>query len=369
MGRAKKGATVRRHPGRGPTYYARFTGPGGQRIEVSTGERDREKALEVASRLFADALAQKPVAAPKRAPRGTGPLFELTRDWLLAVDGAYTPRTIEGWSSYAMTHWHPFFKGRLERMLVPGAVAAYMRARLKSVLAKTVAKELSALRNFFGWLVESGQLAEVPDVPEVPKRALGVRSGTQREKPVVLSPEQVAAFLAELPETMPKNGYPLRARLEFMYETSLRPATLDKIAFPRHWAPGSKHLAITRDVDKARYDRTVPLTARAIELLELQVGTLRATARAAGRDLPEGLIWGKVVGRKWIVRAAKKAGVPGAAQYDLRHGRVTHALEAGADIIGVGYLAGHRQATTTSRYAHGTLRAAEAVVDKITGRK
>lgn len=341
-------------------YRARWT-LNGQRVELSTGERDREQALRIAAQLYADASAERPVRRVVR--RATdGDLLELAAEWLAAVEGSYAPETIESWISYARTHWAPAFGGRLGRLLADGAIATYGRDRLRHVLRKTVLKELSALRGFLGWLHEQGRIAEVPPVPELPRRAVGVRSGTQRERAVALSPAQVEAFLAELPVRMPRSGYPLRARMEWAYETGLRPATIDRIEIPRHWAPGRRVLELTADVDKARFARPVPLSSRAVELLELRAAELRDLAHAEGRSPWPAAVWGPVVARKHVVAAAARAGVPGAAVYDLRHARVTHDLERGGDMVGVGYLVGHRQATTTSRYAHGTLRAAERVM-------
>lgn len=359
MGRKSKGFVIVLRRG---VYGVRWTLEG-RRVERSTGERDRAAALRVAAQLYADACASR---EPRRVARRIvdGDLLALAAEWLAAVEGSYAPETIETWVSYARTHWAPAFGGRLARVLGDGAIATYGRERLRHVLRKTVLKELSALRGFLAWLHEQGRLATLPAFPELPRRAVGVRSGPQRERALALSPAEVAAFLEALPERMPRNGYPLRARMAFAYETGLRPATLDRLEVPRHWRPGARALDLTADVDKARFAREVPLSPRAVEILEGRARDVAKAAREAGKAPPSSWRpWGPVVARKHVLAAARAAGVPGAAVYDLRHARVTHDLEAGGDMIGVGYLVGHRQATTTSRYAHGTLRAAERVMD------
>jgi len=68
-----------------------------------------------------------------------------------------------------------------------------------------------------------------------------------------------------------------------------------------------------------------------------------------------------------VVKQAAKA-VLGARQaitmspYDFRHNRITHLLEQSGNLPGTQYLAGQRLATTTDKYSHPSLRAAEAVI-------
>jgi site-specific recombinase XerD len=45
--------------------------------------------------------------------------------------------------------------------------------------------------------------------------------------------------------------------------------------------------------------------------------------------------------------------------YDLRHSRITMLVDAGGPLTGVQYLAGHKHLSTTARYAHAGMRAAE----------
>lgn len=352
MGRRSEGVRVVR-PKNSAVWRARWTHEG-KRYTVSTGERDHERALHRAAELYADAIASRHVRRPvARAAAPAGRLLELVGEWLAAVESSYAPETIATWVIYARTHWGPHFHDSLGRVLAPGALADYGRARLERVTRKTVLKELSAMRGFLGWLVERGQLAELPPKVELPRRALGVRSGTQREHAVELSPAQVVAFLAELPERTP-TGYPLRARFALAFETGLRPATIDRLELGRHWSPGARVLTITADIDKARYARTVPLSPRAVAILE---------AHAPHPPLVDLRPFPPVVARKHVVAAARRAGVPGASAYDLRHARATHDLEAGGDLVGVGFGLGHKQATTTSKYAHGSLRAAERILE------
>jgi hypothetical protein len=48
--------------------------------------------------------------------------------------------------------------------------------------------------------------------------------------------------------------------------------------------------------------------------------------------------------------------------YDFRHSVATELTERSGNLLGVGYLLGHRHATTTNQYVHARRRAAEAVL-------
>jgi site-specific recombinase XerC len=48
--------------------------------------------------------------------------------------------------------------------------------------------------------------------------------------------------------------------------------------------------------------------------------------------------------------------------YDFRHSVATELTERSGNLLGVGYLLGHRHATTTNQYVHARRRAAESVL-------
>jgi integrase len=228
-----------------------------------------------------------------------------------------------------------------------------MRLRLGVVKARTVQKELSALRSLFAWTVERGLLQEAPTVPKVPRRATGTAHPSGRRKRIVLSPEEMDAIVAALPERT-RDGQPCRAYFAVMRETGLRPGTLQRLRAPDDYRPGAAFLKIRAEADKARYEREVPLTARAREALDEVCPN-------------EGLIFPKFAWRYPLREAARTAGLePDRASkvkpYDFRHSVATELTERSGNLLGVGYLLGHRHATTTNQYVHARRRAAESVL-------
>jgi len=81
----------------------------------------------------------------------------------------------------------------------------------------------------------------------------------------------------------------------------------------------------------------------------------------------DGLIFPKFAWRYPLRAAARTAGLePDRASkvkpYDFRHSVATELTERSGNLLGVGYLLGHRHATTTNQYVHARRRAAEAVL-------
>ncbi|MET0284721.1 MAG: tyrosine-type recombinase/integrase, partial [Polyangiales bacterium] len=76
--------------------------------------------------------------------------------------------------------------------------------------------------------------------------------------------------------------------------------------------------------------------------------------------------------RMTLRKAAREAGLAKdradrISDYDFRHGRVTHLVEKTGNILGAGYLAGHKHATTTNTYLHARSNMAKSVLAMVAG--
>jgi integrase len=269
---------------------------------------------------------------------------------------------------YATAHWRPHFVTESGAFRLTKDLAVdYMRERLGKVLSQTVRKELTALRSFAAWLKDEGHSelgAEV--VPHVPKRVTGTNYPVRRRVAAFeLSPEQVRGVLRRLPEWSSEadDRFMVRARFLIAYETGLRPSTLDRIRVHTHYRRGSNLLRITKDVDKARYARDVPLTKRARRILDYVLRLLESTH---GPDY-RGPIFGVHDHRTFLSAAAAQVLPPELAERfagtHLRSARITHSLELGANMPGVQWQVGHKQISTTARYVKSSFRAALAAIE------
>lgn len=344
--------------------YVRFTHAKYQHL-ISTGKVDPGEAGKEAARIYARVVAggaARPASTRALIRRS---LTELYAEWLSTLEGTLDVETIKTYETiYCGKHW-PAHYGSIEDMVSEVARERYRTARLRAATKQTVQKETWVQDKFLRWCKKHGVIGAVPPALEWESGTLGTRTGRQRERPRELDEAQVQAFLSSLPawrevgkRARIKRPYPVRDRYVFAYEAGLRPATLDALVW-LDWQGDT--LNIRREADKVRYGRAVPLSEEARKALR------RVQEGRSARGLPLGgmnPIFGKHRSGKTIAKAAKAAGLDGVAPYDLRHARATHLADSGAALTGIGYLVGHKQATTTNRYLHASQRAAEEALSR-----
>jgi len=361
MGRRAEGFSFLK---RGGIWSVRFR-IAKRRHEYSTGvkaepkaRRPSEAAVRAGEQIYAAALQGKRLVrqggAASRAPGAGQTLAESFAEWLddLTVR-APTRAQYEVFTVQWLREW------RRASELIEPSIAAYFRGRLREVTRKSVQNETSALRRFGMWALETGALDAPIVVPTIPKSALGKRFAVRRRVAAPeLSADEIEALLAGLPERSEPRirgavGFPIKARFEVMFDTTLRPATLDKLSVPENWAPGETVLRLADDDDKEGNGREVPLTRRALAALK--------------RVAPDaGPIFGKHKYAPYVEPVAAAVLPPGkAAVFTGQHVRsaaITRALERSANLAGVMHLAGHKHASTTSKYVRPSLRAALDVI-------
>jgi integrase len=273
--------------------------------------------------------------------------------WLADIETEIDPGTLGTLMGY-VRHFQAFF-GSMGR-ITDGACIAYMRERLSRVKRETIKKEMGALRRFVSWAVGRGLFTRAPLVPALPRRATGTPFEKRRRgKATPLTPEEAEALVEALPEwssSKKVERFPVRARFRLMWETALRPKTIDQLLVPENYVRGATVLVITDAIDKTRFGRELPLTAAA-----------RAALESVCPDI--GVIFGRHEYRDQLRKAARRVLSAEKAKtftaYDLRHARATQWAESG-NLVGVAYLLGHKQVTTTNRYARPNRAAAERVL-------
>jgi integrase len=343
--RTQGGWKLRLPEGRGRrTYLVRFR-HGGKRVERSTGKSDPREAAVEAARIYAD------VVSGRRTTRAavSADLASAFASWLADYEATHATGTAETVTMYVEAHLLPFF-GAFDRF-TPASIGDYMRERIQVVTRSTLRKELSALRQFFAWCVEHGTHG-LPVVPPLPKAGHpGVRAKNARRPGGTARPEtEVKRALVAMPERSRRTGEFVRPFFTLLWETGLRESTLLGLRSPEHYKRGARRLFISRDIDKAHFERWVPLTAAARAALD------RVCPRAPGL-LFEGIDQATL--RKSLEAAARAAGLEGAfSPYDFRHSRASQLANSGAPLAGVAFLLGHKHLSTTSLYVHTNEKAA-----------
>ena len=354
----KRGYQVYLPGGATASYYVRFRHEG-HRHNVSLRTEDPGEADRAAALIYAETISGQ--RQPQRVVTPVAPLPQMVAHWLASLEGpgGLDPRTLKTYETYGR-RWCRCDGWAHVTDLTSAECKTFLRDRLGEVTRSSVRKEAGALRGFLRWCKEQGLLREVPDI-SLPSRAPGTRQKERRA--VLLSPEEVAALLAHLPEWSPRPtrtgaAFPVRAYVEFLYETGLRASTVERLIRGKAWDRGWRHLVLEDDQDKARFGRTVPLSRRAVALLE---------EHAPPREAP---LWGRYRVDALFRRAARASGLDAdrarrVVPYDLRHSRLTHLSEAGATRGGLQLLAGHKAATTTDHYLQPRERAAREALDAV----
>jgi len=336
-------------------YTVRFTHRG-RRQHRSTGARDLAGAKVEAARIYAETISGRRLQNRQRDLKALDVLFA---EWLGQIESEIAPETWKTFRGYCANHFLPFFESA-ERLTV-SSVEDYSRMRLRHVTRPTVAKELSALRNFLGWAERRSEIDEAPVVRNPPRRSTGTAfDGGKRDKVrVALTSEQAEAIIDLLPERTPRAGYPIKALFTVIWDTSLRIGTMWRLEVPKHYKRGDDALQISKDIDKSRYARAVPLTPRA--------------SRALDEIYPdEGLIFPRFEYRRILFQAARQVlatehEAKHLSAHDFRHAALTHMAAVGSDLTAIGHIAGHKNATTTALYVHNSEAAARRAVARRAG--
>lgn len=287
---------------------------------------------------------------PRLADRVLGPALEAHReDYLghLRFERRLSDRTVDAYASDVLAYllWlqdngHPDL-GRVDRGVAESYLASLGAAGLSP---RSVARKLSSLRGFHGYLHRRGRLAEDPIEGLDPPRR-------ERRLPGVLSIEEATRLVESARERDPL-GLRDRAMLEIMYGSGLRVSEVLSLEGDRLRL--RERFVIVRG--KGDRERAVPLTAPCLAALRRYLADGRP-ALVSGRD--PGRVFlnrrGGPLSRMglWRVlrRHAVRADLPAEFHpHVLRHSFATHLLEGGADLRVIQELLGHASVTTTQIY-------------------
>lgn len=222
-----------------------------------------------------------------------------------------------------------------------------------SLSARTAARRLSALRQFFRFLLSEGFRPDDPtallDSPRLP-----------RSLPKYLTEQEVDALLAAGVARAGQQGLLARAALEILYATGLRVSEL--LALRQGALAGDAAILLVRG--KGGKERMVPLSDAAKEAAGAYVSMRPGSGdRKAGlREMSPWLFPGRdprqAMTRQGFALLLKQiamdAGLDPArvSPHVLRHSFASHMLARGADLRSLQLLLGHADIVTTQIYTH-----------------
>jgi integrase/recombinase XerD len=240
-----------------------------------------------------------------------------------------------------------------------GADAASLRAYVVEMTARaleprTAARRLSAMRQFYRFLISDGSRADDPTANlDTPR--LG------RPLPKILSRGEVDMRIEAASEWPGEEGVRLRVILELLYATGLRVSEL--VALPLAAMRRDPRFLVVRG--KGGKERIVPLSEPArralADYLECRGGFVPQTE--AGGSKAERWLFPSRGGEGHLTRQrcgqllkelALKAGLDPArlSPHVLRHAFASHLLDGGADLRSVQQMLGHADIATTQIYTH-----------------
>lgn len=267
----------------------------------------------------------------------------------LRVERGLAPNSIQAYSR-DLVRFLGFLEGlgRKPEEASQEDVSAFMGSLRGCLSTRSSARNLSAVRMFFRFLVSEGILTGSParlvEAPKLPGRL-----------PAILAPEEVDRLLSQ-PDPGTPAGARDRAMLELLYATGLRVSELTGLRLQGL----NLEAGFVRIIGKGSKERIVPMGDKAREALReyLSGGRVALLGRrtsafvflnSRGRPLTRQGFW------KLIKRYGRTAAIRGSiTPHGLRHAFASHLLEGGADLRSVQIMLGHEDISTTQIYTHVT---------------
>jgi integrase/recombinase XerD len=269
----------------------------------------------------------------------------------LIVEKGLSRNTIEAYG-LDLTRFLDYLKGR--GIKEPRGIGKFevrgflLSLRRKNLSAKSIRRDLSAIRTFFKFLIQEGILEINPiDDLESPQAS--------KKLPEILSLNEIERLL-EQPDLQTRLGIRDRAMLEMLYATGMRVSELTRLPTHQVNLEGGYVLLY----GKGSKERIVPLGSEAMNWVTLYLSTARGLL-AKTKQSPFLFInrSGKGMSRQGFWKNlrdyARKAGLrKRITPHLLRHSFASHLLERGADLRSVQMMLGHVDISTTQIYTHVT---------------
>ncbi len=232
---------------------------------------------------------------------------------------------------------------------------------LQGLARSTVARKLSAVRTFFGFLHRNGRVEANPAKPVRTPRG-------ERDLPPHLTSEQTEELFDLLRDRAEEDGGFValrdRALVELLYSCGLRLAEARGLDLPEVDLAGGQ----VRVTGKGDRERVVPVGSRAVAAIRAylpeRAAVLRARRSSGGETVAEDgahplfvSVRGGRLSRRQMQRGVTRAleavaAGEGLSAHALRHSFATHMLDGGADLMAVKELLGHESLSTTRIYTH-----------------
>jgi integrase/recombinase XerD len=227
-------------------------------------------------------------------------------------------------------------------------ISEYVSMIGNGLSARSVARNVSAIKMFFRFLAAEGKIMSSP-------ARLLESQRLSRRLPGTLTPGEVERLISQPDPSSPK-GQRDRAMLEILYATGLRVSELVSLKLLNI----NLEAGFLRTLGKGSKERIVPMGDKAIKAVKeyLSNGRPHLTRgnnssylfpNLRGHPMTRQGFW------KIIKNCGRQAGIKkNITPHILRHSFASHLLEGGADLRAVQVMLGHADISTTQIYTHVT---------------
>lgn len=269
----------------------------------------------------------------------------------LLVEKGCSPHTIEAYSrdlGRFIAHIRAKGCSRIQDVTAEIVLAHLAKQRERGLCARSVNRELAAVKGFYKFLIREGR------VDRNPLANIGTAKGWMN-LPHTLSHDEMNRLLAQT-EAIGAAALRDKAMLELLYASGLRVSELISLTMNAiNWQVG--YLLV---IGKGGKERIVPLGRCAYNCLYQYVENVRPQylkkkqvdivfLNKSGDEFTRQGVW-KIV-KKYAERAGLKNRVH---PHTFRHSFATHLIEGGADLRSVQIMLGHADISTTQTYTHIT---------------
>ncbi|MDX1588695.1 MAG: tyrosine recombinase XerC [Oleiphilaceae bacterium] len=277
----------------------------------------------------------------------------------LRTEKRQSPHTLSGYrrdlcrlvlwmSKQGHSHWQQLTHHRLRYY-----VASLAHAGLQG---RSIARHLSAIRRFLGFLIREGTLKDNPALDVRPPRG-------GKGLPKVMDVDSLSRTLNQVPEDVLE----IRdlAMLELLYSSGLRLAELVSLDLNGGLNLAGREVKV---LGKGNKERLVPVGRLALEALELWLavrdqlappGEVALFVSQRGRRIHHRTVQQRL--RRWGVQHGAEQGLH---PHLMRHSFASHMLESSGDLRAVQELLGHADISTTQVYTHLDFQHLSRVYDK-----
>ena len=263
-------------------------------------------------------------------------------DYYLRIERSMSPNTVASYCSDVGKFLA--FAGKRPEEVEPDDICTYLSGR-HNLSERSQARFLSALSNFYSWMIIEGMMEENPcDKVDMPK--LG------RYIPSVLSVEEVTAMIESV-DTSDWLGKRNRAILEVLYGCGLRVSEAVGLKISNLYM----NEGFVRIVGKGNKERLVPVGEMALDAVAKYLEVRPAAADRRYEDILFLNFRGSSFSRVSMFNLVRKQALLADVRktispHTFRHSFATHLVENGADLRVVQEMLGHESITTTEIYTH-----------------